>query len=69
MDLFVYDYYGHFVYMIWFKIKIIFCEIKKFEITFYCSWMTVYCNWVNHFECVEMRMSVWISNHFDYFKK
>ena len=50
--------------MVRFEIKIIFCEDKKkFEMTFYYSWMTVYYNWINilnvlKWECIRTRISV-----------
>ena len=36
-----------------FKIRIIYCERKKSEITFYCCWMTVYCRRVDILNVLE----------------
>ena len=49
--------------MVRFEIKIICCEIKKSEMTFYCCWMTIYCSWVDilnvlEWECVFGKMVI-----------
>ena len=44
-----------------FEIKIICCEIKKSEMTFYYSWVDILN--VLEWECVEMRMSIWQNDY------
>ena len=42
---------------------------QKSKITSYCSWIIVYCRWVDYFECVGMRIGVWQNKYFDHFEK
>ena len=36
---------------------------------FQCSWKTIYCSQIDHFESVGIRMSVWQNKYFDHFEK